>query len=252
LVITSPGSMPARSAGESPEYTDLHAGDLSQAGDRRVLRRDLADRHADHRAADLAMRDQVVHHLLGQRDRDREAVTRVEAGLAGDRRVDADDLAPRIHERPTRVARVDRSVGLDEVGNVVVRAREPGEAAPLGAHYAGRDGEVEAERVADGQHPFTDAHLLVVAEGDGGEVAPLDLEHGDVGGRVAADDLRVEHAAVLHRDLHPVGAFDDVVVREDVAVARDDEARAARLLRARLLRVLVAELAEELLEARRH
>ena len=43
-----------------------------------------------------------------------------------------------------------------------------------------------------------------------------------------------------------------MVVREDVAVARDDEAGATRLLRARLLRLLllVLELAEELLKAR--
>ena len=62
----------------------------------------------------------------------------------------------------------------------------------------------------------------------------LDLEDGDVAGRVAPDDAGRRAAAVgEHRPdlgaLDPVGAGDDVVVRDDVAVvALDDDAGAGR------------------------
>src|SRR6185503_11161385 len=48
--------------------------------------------------------------------------------------------------------------------------------------------------------------------------------------RIGADDLGVELALVEERDLDFLGVGNDVVVREDVAVARDDDARAHALL----------------------
>ena len=68
----------------------------------------------------LPVLDQLVHHRARQVDRDGEAVARVEAGLAGDGGVDADDLAPDVDQRAARVARVDRGVGLDEVLDAAV------------------------------------------------------------------------------------------------------------------------------------
>src|ERR671927_288446 len=46
------------------------------------------------------------------------------------------------------------------------------------------------ERVTDGEHPLADARRLAVAEARRDEVLRVDLEHGDVGARVGADDLR--------------------------------------------------------------
>ena len=64
-------------------------------------------------------------------------------------------------------------------------------------------------------------------------------------------DLRVlEDALVEQRDRHLVGVGDDVIVREDVAVVRDDEARAARLFRL-IVRADPVELPEEVFDARR-
>ena len=80
---------------------------------------DFADRHAEHGATNLAVLDQVVHDLLRQRDRNREAVAGVVAGAARDRAVDADDVAANVEQRTARVARVDRGVGLDVVGDRV-------------------------------------------------------------------------------------------------------------------------------------
>ena len=77
-------------------------------------------------------------------DRDREA-DRLRA--ADDRGVDADHLAARVQQRPARVARVERRVGLDHVRD---------QPAGAGAHAASEraddargDGVLEAERVAD-------------------------------------------------------------------------------------------------------
>ena len=53
-------------------------------------------------------------------------------------------------------------------------------------------------------------------------------QHGEVGGRIGADDLGLDRVAVreAHSDL--VGALDDVVVRDDVPGLVDDEAGAER------------------------
>src|SRR6184192_1487298 len=70
---------------------------------------------------------------------------------------------------------------------------------------------------------------------DGG----IDLEDADVVEYVPADDLRRRAVAVLELDVDAIGAVhrgalarvrDHVRVGEDVAVARDDEARALRNL----------------------
>src|SRR3972149_2735935 len=66
-------------------------------------------------------------------------------------------------------------------------------------------------------------------------------------GLIAAPDPGPELTTVGEDHLHAVGALDDVVVGEDVAVPRDDEAGARLLLVARLR---IVEL-EELLEAGR-
>ena len=123
-------------------------------------------------------------------------------------------------------------------------------APSLGAHDAGGHGEVEAQRVADGQHPLANARAVVGAKRHGGQVLAIDLDHRDVGRRVASHHGALEGAMVGEGDGEPVRPFDHVVVGEDVAVGRDDEARAARLLRLLLLPLVV--LVEEILEAGGH
>ena len=96
--------------------------------------------------------DQALHDGLGHVDGDGEADAHVAAGAAGDGGVDADDLAVRVDQRAAAVAGVDGGVGLDEV--LVVGDADVG--AALGADDAGGDGLVEAERIADGEHPLAD------------------------------------------------------------------------------------------------
>src|SRR2546427_11404967 len=91
-------------------------------------------------ALDVARLHELLHHGAGEVDRDREAVARVVAGLARNRRVDADHLALDVHERAARVAGVDRRVGLDEVLDAVARARQSVEQSPLRADDASGHG----------------------------------------------------------------------------------------------------------------
>ena len=193
--------------------------------------------------------DQLLHHGARQIDRDREAVARGKAGLARDGRVDADDLTADVDERPARVAGVDRRVGLDEILNRVAGLLQALKQPALGADDARRHGEGErlAQRVPDRQRPLTHPGRVGIAELNRGQATRVDLDDGDVGVGIGADHLGRELTLVvqLHGDL--VGAGDDVVVREDVAVARDDESRARALLHLRP----PAEVREEVLEARR-
>ena len=59
--------------------------------------------------------------------------------------------------------------------------------------------------------------------GSGWQVIGVDLDHGDVGVRIRAHCLRGEFPTVLQRYRHFVRVTHDVVVRDDVPVAGDDE-----------------------------
>ena len=72
--------------------------------------------------------------------------------------------------------------------------------------------------------------LSLSAIGHDRQVLGVNLDHGDVGLGVAANDLGGELAAVLQGDFHVLGAVHDVVIGEDVAVFGDDDARAEAML----------------------
>jgi len=61
----------------------------------------------------------------------------------------------------------------------------------------------------------------------------IDLDDGDVGGRIRADELRPVADLVLHDDFNAVLAriVHDMVIGCDVAVAGDDDSRARSLFR---------------------
>ena len=199
----------------------------------------------------LARLDQLVHDLLDQVDRDGKAISGIEAGLARNRRVDADGFALHVDQGPARIARVDGGISLDEIGNAEVGRLEPLETPALGADDAAGDRkrELVAQRVPDGQYPLADALVVAVAQRDRLEILRVDLEHGDIGVGIGAHDFSHELAFVMqpHRDL--VRARHHVVVGEDVAVRGDDEAGAGSLLEAR---AAVARHVEEAAKLPRH
>ena len=120
-------------------------GARQRARDRRLLAG-----HADVAAADAAVAHQARRDepdgIAGNREAD--ALRRQDH-----RGVDADDLAGRRDERPAGVAGVERRVGLDDVVHQPSRSRAQRSAER--ADDAGRDGMVEAVRIADGDRDLT-------------------------------------------------------------------------------------------------
>ena len=65
---------------------------------------------------DLAVGEQLLDHLVGGVDRDREADADVPAAARRlDLRVDPDHASAGVEQRPAGVSGVDRGVGLDDV-----------------------------------------------------------------------------------------------------------------------------------------
>ena len=60
------------------------------------------------------------------------------------------------------------------------------------------------------------------AELDGREIVDVDFEDRKVGVCDSSDHICVVGAAVFEDDTHDLDAFDDVVIRHDVAVVEDD------------------------------
>ena len=70
------------------------------------------------------------------------------------------------------------------------------------------------------------------------QIVRVDLDHGDVGLLVRADESRLKFAAILQFHINALGPVDDVMVREDETVCAHDEARAFALHRRHAARVL--------------
>ena len=60
-------------------------------------------------------------------------------------------------------------------------------------------------------------------------LAAFHLQQRDIGHRIGADHLGVMRRAVIHDDLHFHCLVDDMVVRHQIAIRRDEEAGAQRL-----------------------
>jgi len=88
--------------------------------------------------------------------------------------------------------------------------------------------ETTPERVPDRHHQVADADFVGVAERQGRQrrARQVHLKQRQVRIEVGADQLGPCLAAVGEVDLDSRGAFDDVLVGHDVAIAVDDEARA--------------------------
>ena len=159
------------------------------------------------------------------------------AGLRQDQRVDPDDSAMQIDQRPAAAARIERRVGLD------VNHRRLGlELSRGGAHDTERHRVVEPERAAKCQHELTGAQMVGIPERQCGKIPFLDLEHREVRFEIDADDRGVNGAALRCEnrvagagqpdvDAQPLRTGDHVRVRDDVAVRGDDHAGAGRALR---------------------
>src|SRR5690606_871717 len=100
--------------------------------------------------------------------------------------------------------------------------------APDRADDAVSDGVIHAERRTDGDHPLAGLEPGRVADLDYGEVAGLDLEQGDVGLLVRADDPGVELASIRKPHRYLVGVTHHMVVGEHITIRGNDETRSGR------------------------
>ena len=188
-------------------------------GDRR---RDFLHRHADIGAGDLAVRHNLVHHFAGQIHRHRETNALIATGAGRQNgRIDADQLTAVVHKRAAGIARIDGGIRLDEVFVVFNAHVRPA----CGADDSHGDGLSDSIRIADRQNFIAHLQFRRVADGDCRQVRGVDLDHRDIGLGVGADDLGFEFAAVGKSDADVRGAVDYVIVRENVAIGTDNDAR---------------------------
>lgn len=92
-----------------------------------------------------------------------------------------------------------------------------------GRDYASGHRLLKAERAPDGHDPLTNRDVVGIAKLDRGEFASIgDLEHGNIGTRIRADQLSLILIAV-DGDLILLAALHDMVVGDYVAVIREDD-----------------------------
>jgi hypothetical protein len=179
---------------------------------------------AQRRAADAAVLDQVLRNAARGVDRNREADAG--SGSAGreDRAVDADYLAVRIEQRAAGISAVDGGIGLNGFVD------ESGVAGLHGAAERADDasGECagETEGIADSEGALAHDEIARVAQRERREVVALgiDLNQSDVVALIGADEFRGFARLIAEGDFDLLRVFDDVIVREDVAVLVDQEA----------------------------
>ena len=128
-----------------------------------------------------------------------EADALVAGRLRVDGRVDADYFAVHVQQRAAGVAGIDGRVGLDEVLELAARAGLDG--AVLGGDDAGGHGLRQRKRAADGFNPVAHLRVVGVAQLHGGQGGVgIDLDHGQIGCLVDADDARRDGRGPACRD----------------------------------------------------
>ena len=165
--------------------------------------------------------DQLVGHVHEHVDGDGESDPLVPPRVAGDGRIDPDDLCAEVDQRAAAVAGVDGGIRLDEVLEDDAGVAQLEVAASLGADDPVGDRVAQAEGASHGQDEVADLHLAALAQPRGDQSGRLDGQHGDVGIGIVPHFARIDSAPVGQVDLDPVGrgAADDVAVGQHVVLA---------------------------------
>ncbi len=156
--------------------------------------------------------------------------------------VDPDHFSIDIQKRPARVARIDRSVGLDEV--LIGLNTHVG--APRGGNNADRHGAVQAERVADRNRPLPHVQFVRITKDRHRQVGYVYLDNRDVALGVAADNLGIVDLIVGKLDLDTLGIPHDMIIGDDITILADQKAGTKTLVTPGLRR------SEEILKKRVH
>src|SRR5215469_9120496 len=186
---------------------------LAQSERLREIRGHLLNLDTQPAANDPPVCLELLDHAAGQINRDGEADAIVGAGSRVDEGVDSDHLAVGIEQRSTRVAWVNRGIGLNVV--VIVATKN----LTLGAHYAGSDRHAYVKRISDRDDPIADFSFVRISERRTRQcILRLDLDKGEVGFLILADDLRAEFPLVAEGNLDLVGGANHVIVGQYEAV----------------------------------
>src|SRR5579875_80814 len=217
-IVTSPrrnacGGTVSRRTSASNRRTPGYA--RAAAGQARLLRKALA------------LTDRPVAHAVG---RDREACIDATVDARFARGVDTHDLAAAVEQRATAIAVLQLYVADD--------VRLASSAVDLRANKVPRQplGLERSAGVADGEEERAGLQLPLVAPDDGGQIAGVAGDEGEVevgisGNHAPGSDVPV--AEVRQRDGCGAGQRHDVLVRQHPARV-DDDARASRVDAARI------------------
>ena len=181
----------------------------------------VQDADAQHRAGHSAVFDQLLGNVHSGVDGDgkADALGLAVAALGVDH---ADQLTVCVEQTAAGVARADGCIGLDQ-GHIVIFH---GDLTVQGADDALGNGVGQgAQRVAHSHGGLTDSQLIAVADDCRGQAGGIDLQHGNIGSRVDADNGGViALVAAVELDLHAGSAADHMGAGEDVAILADDDA----------------------------
>ena len=192
----------------------------------RVRRIDRADHHAElgavrHAAVFPQLREDLADVVDGDGKAD-ALDRRAGDGLAGIfRRRHADDISAQVEQRTAGVAGVDGRIELHHADGWAVQI----DVAILRADIADVQAVVQvAERVADGSNLRADAQPVGISEARVAVAAAVDLQQGDVAVLLIAEELCRVLRAVIQRDGELRAVLDDVVIRQNLAVSREENA----------------------------
>ena len=153
---------------------------------------------------------------------DRNGKADVVDGCPGGRGVfgvgDADDLPVKIKQRATGIAGIDGTVRLEQIhGYGVGKGHTP----VLGADSPCGEGKGQlAQRITDGNDTVAHMDIIRVADNHRAEAPRIDLQNRQIVAFVAADQPGVVNTAVIHAHPDAIGAFDHMVVGDDIAILR--------------------------------
>src|SRR5207237_181661 len=117
------------------------------------------DPNAEPRPRNFLPGNQLLADFVGQVARNSEAKATVQSI---NQRVHADNLAVDVAERTARIPRINRSIGLDVIGNAVTAVGE--QFAPaFSADHAVGESIIELKWRADGEGKLPNAHRIAVA-----------------------------------------------------------------------------------------
>src|SRR6266498_388276 len=182
---------------------------------------------------DFVASDQFGTDFLGHVNGDCEAQAAIHPV---NQRIHANHLAIDVAQRSSAVARINRRVGLQIIGDGV-GARLKQFAAAFAADYAVSEGVIELEWRPDRERKLTDPHRIAVTELDDRQILSVDLDDRNIGLFVSTHDPRRKIPTVPQFHLDFICAFDHMKVREDVTIWSNDKSGAFALDRAWSARV---------------